>query len=84
MNYVTFTASNLARPDRVIVEGVVIAATTDAVVNIIDGLDDTGDVVIPLAAKAGDTAGFAVSVAFNEGVYVDVVSGTVTGTVIYS
>lgn len=83
MSYSTFTADILVSADRVIVENVVVRASTDAVVNICDGTDGSGPVVLPLAIKAGDTFAMYCGVAFNEGVYVDILSGNVVGTIVY-
>jgi hypothetical protein len=84
MNYSVFTTSKLIREDRNIVDGVVISATTAAVVNVRDGADATGDPVFPLVIAAGDTLVVGIKAAFNAGIYVEVVSGTVAGTVFYS
>lgn len=83
MSYVTFNSDKLVYPSRVFVTNVVVRASSDAVVNVCDGEDGTGPVVLPLAVKSGDTVSIAGSIAFNAGVYVDVVSGSVVGTVIF-
>jgi hypothetical protein len=83
MSYTTFNASKAVATNRVVVTGAVVRATTAAVVNLRDG-DNTGPVVIPIAVAANDTFTTGVSVPFNSGLYVEVVSGNVDGTVIYS
>jgi hypothetical protein len=84
MSYSTFTADKLVSADRVIVKSVVVRASGDAVINVCDGTSNSGPIVLPLAVKAGDTVVVSGDFAFNYGVYVDVVSGTVTGTVLYA
>jgi hypothetical protein len=84
MSYSTFNADSLVATDRVIVEMVIVRASTDAVVNVCDGTSASAPVVLPLAVKAGETFSMYCGVAFNYGVYVDIVSGNAVGTVVYS
>jgi hypothetical protein len=83
MSYVTFTGDKLVTSDRVIVKNIVVRASSDAVVNVCDGATGSGPVVLPLAVKSGESIVVSSSVAFNHGVYVDVVSGSVVGTVVF-
>lgn len=82
MQYVNFNASKIIRFDGAVVHGYVVTATVAAVVNIIDGTSASGTVVMPLAIPVNTTVslnGFGIP--FDTGVYVQVVSGTVTGSV---
>lgn len=82
MQYVAFTTDTLARNNSARVYGYVIAATTEAVVNIIDGVDDQGVIVMQVNVGENATATFAgLGIPFDEGVYVEVVSGSVVGSV---
>lgn len=83
MSYVTFTDDKAITPSRAIVTNVVIRASADAVVNVCDGTSNSDPAVLPLAVKSGDTVSVSGRIAFNSGVYVEVVSGTVVGTVVY-
>jgi len=83
MSYVTFSDDKAVTASRAIVTNVVIRASADSVVNVCDGTSSSDPVVLPLAVKSGDTVSISGRVAFNSGVYVEVVSGTVVGTVIY-
>jgi predicted TIM-barrel enzyme len=84
MSYVTFTDDKAVTPSRAIVTNVVVRGSADSVVNVCDGTQPGSDpVVLPLAVKSGDTVSVSGRFAFNTGVYVDVVSGTVVGTVFY-
>lgn len=83
MSYVTFTADKAVSPSRAVVTNVIVRASSDSVVNVCDGTSASGAVVIPIAVKSGDTVSVSGNIAFNSGVYVDVVSGSVVGTVIY-
>jgi hypothetical protein len=84
MSYITFSSDKLIRDDRCIINHVIIRASSDAVINICDGLNNSGPIAIPLAVKAGDTVSVSGDIPFNSGVYVDVVSGAVVGSVIVS
>lgn len=83
MSYVTFNSDKSVYPSRAIVTNVVVRASSDSVVNVCDGSDNTGPIVLPLAIKNGDTISISGRIAFNAGVYVDVVSGSVVGTVFF-
>lgn len=83
MSYVTFNSDKLVWEDRALVCNVVVRASSDAIVNVCDGTDNTGPIVLPLAVKSGDTVSIAGSIAFNNGIYVDVVSGSIVGTVVF-
>jgi hypothetical protein len=65
--------------------GVSIAATAAAVVTLHDGTDNTGPVVARLHIPANDMRSimFTERVMCNDGLYVDVVSGTVAGVVYF-
>lgn len=83
MSYVAFTSDKAITPNRAIVTNVVIRGSADSVVNVCDGTSGADPVVLPLAVKSGDTVSVSGRIAFNSGVFVDVVSGTVVGTVVY-
>lgn len=83
MSYATFSASKALSTSRVIVTQVVVRAEADAVVDLHDATDATGSVVIPLAIKAGQTVSISGRIAFNTGIYANVASGTVVGTVMF-
>ena len=83
MSYTTFNTDQLVWGDRAIVSSVIVRASSDAVVNLHDSTDNSGPIVIPIAVKAGETVSISADVAFNSGVYVDVSSGSVVGTVVF-
>jgi hypothetical protein len=82
MSYITFSGDKLINGDRCIVKAVIVRAASDAVINVCDSTDNSGAIAIPLAVKAGDTVAVSGDIVFNDAVYVDVVSGTVVGSII--
>lgn len=83
MSYVTFTDDKSVTPNRAIVTNVIVRASADSVVNVCDGTSNAGPIVVPVAVKSGDTFSVSGKIAFNAGVYVEVVSGNVVGTIVF-
>jgi hypothetical protein len=83
MSYVTFDGSKLVSSDRKLVSSVVVRATTDTILDIIDGVDGSGQNIIPVGVKAGETFAMSGRIAFNSGVYVNAVSGTFKASIAF-
>lgn len=82
MQYVTFTADKIIRSSPVLVKGFSIGAAAASVVKIYDGTSASGPLVFSLEIPQNETSMFySDGIAFNTGVYVDVVSGSVIGSV---
>lgn len=82
MQYVVFTADKLVRNSAALVKGFSIGASAASVVNIYDGTSSSGVLVFNLEIPQNETSlFFADGIPFNSGVYVDVVSGSVKGSV---
>jgi len=82
MQYVTFTGDKVIRGSAALVKGFSIGAAAASVVNIYDGTSASGTLVFNLEIPQNETSMFySDGVPFNAGVYVDVVSGSVIGSV---
>ena len=82
MQYVAFTADKLIRSSAALVKGFSIGASAASVVNIYDGTSSSGTLVFNIEIPQNETAMFSIDgVPCNSGVYVDVVSGSVKGSV---
>lgn len=82
MQYVVFTADKLIRSFPAKIKGFSIGASAASVVNIYDGTSNSGVLVFNLEIPQNETLMFSnEGVLFSAGVYVDVVSGSVKGSV---
>jgi hypothetical protein len=84
MQYVNVTSSGLVRGSRTLLMGFHLASgNTDTVVEIVDGLDSSGDTVIKLYIPADTHEDFSIGegIPFDVGIYFDVVSGSATGSI---
>lgn len=82
MQYVSFTSDKVIRNNAALVKGFSIGASSASVVNIYDGLSASGTIVFNLQIPQNETSMFySDGIAFNTGVFVDVVSGSVVGSV---
>jgi hypothetical protein len=84
MQYNTFTASELMVSSRTLLKGFCIAATSTAVVKIYDGTSASGTLVMTINVDTNQTAILSVPDAglpMNTGLYVQVTSGSVSGSV---
>ena len=83
MQYVTFTGSKLIRNNSTLWKGHhLYAGSGDSIVEIYDGLDDTGILVATIKIKNNEHDDHVhVGVPFNTGIYAKLVSGTVTGSI---
>lgn len=82
MQYVVFTADKLIRSFPAKITGFSIGASAASVVNIHDGTSNSGALVFNLEIPQNETLMFAnEGVLCNTGIYVDVVSGSVKGSV---
>lgn len=83
MQYVTISSSKLIRNHAALWKGHhLYASSGDAVVEMYDGLDDTGIKVCTIKVKNHEHDDhFFSGVAFNDGVYVKIVSGSVSGSI---
>jgi hypothetical protein len=82
MQYVTFTADKLVRSFPAKVRGFSIGASAASVVNIYDGTSSSGTLVFNIEIPQNETAMFAnEGILFSSGIYIDVVSGSVKGSV---
>jgi hypothetical protein len=81
MQYKAVTGSTLITGTRATLKGYSIRANTTAVINIRDGATVAGQIVVPanIAGSVSDTKDF--SVPFNEGIFLELVDGTITGSV---
>jgi hypothetical protein len=86
MQYTTFTSGNtVISAQRAVVHGFAIRATATAVIHIHDNATGSGTAVIKIAAPTTDTVLYDSSkgIPFNNGIYVEVVSGTATGSIFW-
>jgi hypothetical protein len=82
MQYVAFTADKLIRSFPAKIRGFSIGASAASVVNIYDGTSNSGTIVFNLEIPQNETVMFAnEGILCSAGVYVDVVSGSVKGSV---
>jgi hypothetical protein len=83
MQYVTIDSSKLIRNSSALWKGHhLVAASGDSVIEMYDGLDDTGIKVCTIKIKNNEHDDhFFSGVAFNRGVYVKIVSGSVSGSI---
>lgn len=82
MQYVEVTGSGIVKSSRALFQGFALRATVAAVVNIYDGTDNTGTLVIPIDLDANQSGiSHFDGMPFNNGIYVEVASGTIEGTV---
>jgi len=83
MQYVTISSSKLIRNSAALWKGHhLYASSGDSVVEMYDGIDDTGIKVCTIKIKNNEHDDhFFSGVAFNRGVYAKVVSGTVSGSI---
>ncbi len=82
MQYIIFTSDKLIRNSAALVKGFSIGASAASVVNIYDGSDSSGNLVFNLEIPQNETSMFySDGIPFNSGVYVDVVSGSIKGSV---
>ena len=82
MQYVTFTADKLVRSFPAKIKGFSIGASAASVVNIYDGTSSSGTLVFNIEIPQNETAMFAnEGILFSAGIYIDVVSGSVKGSV---
>ncbi len=84
MQYVNVTSSSLVRNSRALLIGFHLAAGGSAtVVEIVDGLDNSGPTVIKIYIAANTHEDFTIGegIPFNTGVYFDVVSGSASGSI---
>ena len=82
MQYVTFTADKLVRSFPAKIRGFSIGASAASVVNIYDGTSSSGTLVFNIEIPQTETAMFAnEGILFSAGIYIDVVSGSVKGSV---
>jgi hypothetical protein len=82
MQYVAFTADKLIRSIPSKIKGFSIGAAAASVVNIYDGTSSSGTIVFNLEIPQNETVMFSnEGVLCNVGIYVDVVSGSVKGSV---
>lgn len=82
MQYVTFTADKIVRNSATLVKGFSIGASSASVVNIYDGTSSSGALVFNLEIPQHETSMFySDGIPFNSGVFIDVVSGSVIGSV---
>lgn len=82
MQYVTFTADKLVRSFPAKIRGFSIGASAASVVNIYDGTSSSGTLVFNIEIPQNETAMFAnEGILFSAGIYIDVVSGSVKGSV---
>ena len=85
MQYKTFTDDTLIVDERAIVMGYHVAgAANNTTINIIDGTDATGTVVfhIHLSEKENQSIPW-IPIPFNNGIYINVVSGSALGSVFF-
>ena len=82
MQYIDFTADKLIRSIPAKITGFSIGASAAAVVNIYDGTSNSGTIVFNVRIPINETVMFAnEGVLCNSGIYIDVVSGSVIGSV---
>lgn len=82
MQYVNFTADKLVRSFPAKIRGFSIGASAASVVNIYDGTSSSGTLVFNIEIPQNETAMFAnEGILFSAGIYIDVVSGSVKGSV---
>ena len=82
MQYVNFSADKLIRSIPSKITGFSIGASAAAVVNIYDGTSNAGTIVFNVRIPINETVMFAnEGVLCSGGIYVDVVSGSVIGSV---
>ena len=82
MQYVAFTADKLIRSIPSKIKGFSIGASAASVVNIYDGTSSSGTIVFNVEIPQNETAMFSnEGILCNTGIYVDVVSGSVKGSV---
>ena len=86
MQYVTFDQSKLISPFPAIFSGYHVAPDlTDTIVNIHDGIDNTGPIVFHIDLQdREDQSTPWIDVPFNTGIYVDVVYGVAKGCILVS
>ena len=86
MQYVAFSESKVISRLPAIFNGYHVAPDLDdTVVNIHDGIDNTGPLVFHIDLKnKEDQSTPWIDVPFNKGVYLDIVSGTAVGNIIIS
>ena len=80
MQYVLVTGSKEIRGHRAELKGWAIRATSAAVVNIRDG-GASGNIVVPLNIANGVSTHEKTDIFFDNDIYVEVVSGTIVGSV---
>jgi hypothetical protein len=86
MQYTTFNTGNtIVASSPAIIHGFAIRATVTAVVHIHDNATGAGNPVFKIAVATTSTALYDSfkGVPFNEGIYVEVVSGTATGSIFW-
>ncbi len=83
MQYVTMNSSKLIRNNAALWKGHhLYASSGDSVVEMYDGIDDTGIKVCTIKIKNNEHDDHVfVGIPFNNGVYVKVVSGSVSGSI---
>lgn len=84
MQYKTFTTSQLVSSSRTLLKGFCIAASATAVVKIYDGTDATGTLVMTVNVDSDQTAILSINdsgLPINGGLYVEVTSGTASGSI---
>jgi hypothetical protein len=86
MQYTTFNSvGTIITPSAAIVHGFSIRATTTAVVHIHDNATGAGNPVFKIAVATTSTALYDSfkGVPFDSGIYVEIVSGTATGSIFW-
>lgn len=86
MQYTTFNSANtVIRSERAVVHGFAIRATVAAVVHIHDNATGAGIPVFKISAPTTDTVFYDSykGIPFNNGIYIEIVSGTATGSIFW-
>jgi len=86
MQYKIFpTGSTIINSERAIVHGFNIRATATAVVNVYDNIAATGDPVFKINVSTTESVSYDSfkGIPFNTGIFVEVASGTATGSIFF-
>jgi hypothetical protein len=86
MQYTTFTSANtVIRSERSIIYGFAIRATATAVVHIYDNATGAGVPIFKIAVPTTNSVLHDCyrGVPFNNGIYIEIVSGTATGSIFW-
>lgn len=85
MQYKTFTTDTVVKTERAVVMGYHVAgAANNTIVNIFDGVDNTGELVfhIHLSEKENQSIPW-IPIPFNNGIYIEVDTGSALGSIFF-